>query len=292
MNTIQSRRRFLGVPSAGAAAAIAPTAVAAAVTPGAETLLSAPAPAVAAAAAPKEPYLDEKLFNLINEYLAAEDERQQLEDVLDRASKELEAKHPMPDVLLVRPEDHELELPDHHGYYDGLFFDGGNRSDYHDGMWIDALRRPLWKRLVEYTPPKLEPICQCEGFDPSPAARARADEIVAAYDEWWPKVHRRVRRRTGYTIEARLPPGFRAVDSRHERLTHLLSRLEAKINKARARTFPGLLAKAKIASMAAADPDDDPAIGSVLRDMLAMGDWMGWPPLHVNGKVFQSRGRA
>jgi ABC-type transport system substrate-binding protein len=47
MNVIQSRRRFLGVLSAGAASAIAPAALAATLAPAADTPLTAPAPAVA-----------------------------------------------------------------------------------------------------------------------------------------------------------------------------------------------------------------------------------------------------
>jgi hypothetical protein len=207
-------------------------------------------PAVPIAATVEEvPFLDAKLMKLVDDYLSADDERQRLEEVLHRAAEAQQAKYPMPDVLHVRPEDHEIELPDHRGYYDGLFFDGGNRRDYDDGVWIGVLRRPLWKRLVEYTPPNLEPVCQCEGFDPSPAARARADEIVAAYDEWWPKV----RRHTATGIEPRYPRGSGgvAVEKQSKRLEALLSKLEAKINKTRARTFVGILGKAKIASLAA-----------------------------------------
>jgi hypothetical protein len=115
MNAIQSRRRFLGVLSAGAASAVAPAAVAAALAPAAETLLKTPAPA-ATVSSP-----DAALLQLVNSYLAADDERQRLKEVLNRARKTQEAKYPMPDVLRVRPEDHELELPDHRGYHDGLF---------------------------------------------------------------------------------------------------------------------------------------------------------------------------
>jgi hypothetical protein len=240
------------------------------------------APIAAAVAGPEEPfewdmhYPDAKLFKLVNEYLAADEERRRLEGVIDRAQKVQEAKYPMPDVLRVRSEDAELELPDHNGVYDGLFFDRSSRKDYHDAMWIDHLRRPQWKRLAEYTPPNLEPVCHYEGFDPSPAARARADEIVAAYDDWWPKLHRRAARE----IKTRLPRGYRAVEKQEERLSRLLGRLEAKINKTRARTFPGLLAKAKIASLVVPEGDYDPALDAIQRDMLAMGQDLAWPGCH------------
>jgi hypothetical protein len=119
----------------------------------------APVPAVApvvavpiAATVEEVPFLDAKLMQLVDDYLSANDERQRLEEMLHRAAEAQEAKHPMPDALRVRPEDAELELPDHNGVYDGLFFDRSQRTDYHDVMWIDALRRPQWKRLAEFTP--------------------------------------------------------------------------------------------------------------------------------------------
>jgi hypothetical protein len=60
------------------------------------------------------------------------------------------------------------------------------------------------------------------------------------------------------------------MEKQRKRLEALLSRLEAKINKTRARTVVGILGKAKVASLAAPDPDDDPAISSFLRDTVAM----------------------
>jgi hypothetical protein len=278
MNTVQSRRRFLGVLSAGAASAIAPAAVAATLAPAAETALSTPAPAVAPSL-PHEaevPFLDADLMKLVNEYLTAHDEWRRLEEVLNRARKVQEAKYPMPDVLRVQPEDTELELPDQRGVYCGWLDQRAQRTNYHDGIWISALRKPQWKRLVEVDAPDGGSFYHHGSFDPSPAARARADEIVAAYDEWWPRTHRR----TARTIEPRYPRGFGAVEKQKRRLDALLSKLEVKIIKTRARTFAGLLAKAKVAVLAAPDldRDTDQAISAVMHDMIATGDELAlWP---------------
>src|ERR1700727_3063914 len=88
------------------AAAAVPTvpAIAKAVAPMAAvptTLPTAPVMAAPAVAAPEEPfdpetYPDAKLFKLVNEYLAADEERQRLEEVLDRARGRQAAKYPMP----------------------------------------------------------------------------------------------------------------------------------------------------------------------------------------------------
>jgi hypothetical protein len=273
-----SRRSILfGIAAAAAAGpAVALPLLGAAAVPSAETPLPGLAPAVATPL-PKmvdERFPDAALVKLINEYLTAHEEKERLDEIIERASKEQEARYPMPDELRVRPEDAELEIPDHNGTYDGPFLDRSGRTDYHDGRWIGALRRPQWKRLAEISPPKGEAFCHHECFDPSPAARVRADEIVAAYDEWWPKVHRRT---AASGIVPRLPRGFRAVEKQSERLEALLDKLETKINKTRARTFVGLMAKARIADLARAHDDTDPVVEALLRDALAMGESFGWP---------------
>jgi hypothetical protein len=56
-----------------------------------------------------------------------------------------------------------------------------------------------------------------------------------------------------------------------------LVRLEAKINKKRARTIEGLLARIRVACMAAVFEDQDETIQAALRDALKMGDDLGWP---------------
>jgi hypothetical protein len=281
MNTVQSRRRFLGVLSAGAAAAVAPAAVAATLAPAAETPLSVPLPAAAmpSPAGEDRPFPDAKLMKLVNRYLSLDAERERIAEITDRADEEHSARYPMPDALRVQPGDAELGLPQPRGNH-------GERFGYSlSNMQIDSMRKPEWDKIEIIDPPEGLQFAMGGGgevvrpFTPSPEARARADEIIRAYDEWHPKHHR-------------TPRGMRKYEAQSERLFERLSSLEARINKTRARTIVGLLGKAKIASMAAPDPFDDPAVGAFLRDMLAMGDWMGWPGCHVDGEVFEPRGRA
>src|SRR5437870_157697 len=106
------------------------------------------------------------------------------------------------------------------------------------------MRKPEWLETVVLDPPEgLQYARGAQGLQcyvPSPEARARADEIVAAYDEWSPKQD---------------APGSRKREARSERMFNKLSRLENKINKRRARTLVGLIAKGYVASVAAPDPD-------------------------------------
>jgi hypothetical protein len=77
---------------------------------------------------------------------------------------------------------------------------GGADESYDNKVWIDELRGEKW--------PVIEEIELREGLKhyldgrqfvlryvdpPTPAARARPDEIVRAYDEWWPRRHRQPR---------------------------------------------------------------------------------------------------
>jgi hypothetical protein len=103
------RRRFLGVLSAGAASAIAPAAVAATLAPAAEVPLISPVPTVAT------PSRDTALLQLFDEYMSTVAEHQRVYGLYKRGQAKHQAKHPMPEVLLVRPEDAELGLPDKPG---------------------------------------------------------------------------------------------------------------------------------------------------------------------------------
>jgi hypothetical protein len=189
-------------------------------------------------------------MDLAREYLRVDAERQKLDKATKRVTDAWEAKHPMPDALRVRPGDAELGLPQ------SCSDEALDRIGYSlMGCDIEEMRKPEWWETVTLDPP--EGLAYARGarglqsYVPSPEARARADEIVAAYDEWHPK---------------RSPRGIRGKEVRSERMWNKLSRLEKKINKTRAKTFIGLLAKGWIACIAAPDPDHDPAIGSLLRD--------------------------
>jgi hypothetical protein len=202
---------------------------------------------------PAAPFLDEGLMNLVRQYLELDAERQEFDKITSRMTKAWQKKHPMPEALRVQPGDADLFLPSF------VSEEALNRCGYSVGGHIEKMREPEWGRTVVFDPPEGFQYARgaevYEMYVPSPEARARADEIVAAYDEWWPK---------------HASAAARKRDVRSERMFKQLNRLETKINKKRAHTFVGLLAKGYIASIAAADPDDDPAIGAFLRDCRAM----------------------
>ncbi len=73
---------------------------------------------------------------------------------------------------------------------------------------------------------------------PSKAARARADQIVAAYDEW---------------AKERIPPrGYKKLARESDRAFDATTRLENKILKTRATTIEGMIAKIRCAHAQAA----------------------------------------
>jgi hypothetical protein len=194
-------------------------------------------------------------MNLVRQYLELDAERQKFDEVTERITAKWQAKRPMPDALRVRPGDAKLGLPCQFVSEHALEVFGYSTS-------VEDMRKPEWCRAVELDPPEELKYARyargasgVESYMPSPEARARADEIVAAYEEWFPKRH---------------PPGSRKREARSDRMFKRLNSLEAKINKKRARTIVGLLAKGYIASIAAPDPDDDPAIGAFLRDCRAL----------------------
>jgi hypothetical protein len=247
-----SRRALLfGIAAVGAVAspAVASAMLEPPMAPAVELPLSAPAPATAT------PSPDAALLQLFDEYMATVEEYQRVYGLYESGQAKHQERYPMPDVLRVRPEDAELELPDNNGMYDGLFFSRSSGEDY-DVRWVDVLRRPKWKRLIEITPPGGEPICHYAFFDPSSAARARADEIVAAYDKWQAKYWR-------------YPRELRSIGRQADRLSKQKDKLRAKIDRTRAHTIAGLAVKAQVAAIEGEEDTQfaDTTLESILRDI-------------------------
>jgi hypothetical protein len=207
--TPQASRRALlcGIPAvaaAGLAVGTVPNIVAIATAKAAE-----PEPVTAADPDP--------LVGRAKEYLAAATELQKIERVSKRLQEEHRAKYPMPDALLVRPEDDELGIPNRMkmvfmAWDEPIPPDHWCLKHYNDAWCIDRLRKPQWERLidVEFRPGtapynRFNGGVGLESFEPSPAARARADEIIAAYDGWKPKYDRD-------------PKGMAKLDRQHDRL--------------------------------------------------------------------------
>jgi hypothetical protein len=172
--TAPSRRGFLAVLSAGAASAVAPAALAAPLAPVTETALSG-----LPAAVPALPSPDAKLFKLLDEHRSAAIEQQRLykifEKLEDQWFRRRKREKPIPEVLRRRPEDSDLELPDmsaHDGFY-----------QHRHG--VDDLRGKTWllSSITGNIRDGGEHIFRARMVTPSPEARARADEIVSAFDK-------------------------------------------------------------------------------------------------------------
>jgi hypothetical protein len=249
MNATQSRRRFLGVLSAGAAATVAPAALAATLAPLAETAPSALAPAPAA------PSPDARLLELFDQYMATNAEYRHLHAIYERGRDKHQAKHPMPEVIQVQPGDAELglpECPDHARF--GLSYI----------CRISELQEAEWPVVETVEPPEGLQFYRVSGGEvvhyapPSAAARARADEIIEAHDRWEAKYWRE-------------PREVRSIERQADRANKRKDRLRAKIDRTRARTVAGLAAKAQVAAIEGEDDTQfaDTTLASILRDMRA-----------------------
>ncbi len=240
--TTPSRRGFLAVLSAGAASAVIPAALAAPIAPVTETALSGlPASMLGL------PCADAELFNLLEAYLSAAVEQRRLYKVFDKFEAEsfrLYQQQPIPDVLRQRPEDVELGLPK-------LM---ANESFYQKAHEVDHLRGKRWLHgnlIVEGD----RSIYTSLWTTPSSAARARADEIIAAYSKWIKRCDR-------------LPRGYRAAERAKNAAEGRLLAIERKIRGTRTRSLAGLIAKARMGHVL----DDKRFAVSLAADLLALDE--------------------
>lgn len=250
MNAIPSRRGFLTVIGTAAAAAAVPAIASATPAPLAENLPVGLPPAVAA------PSPDDGLLRLFDEYMVAKSDYRRLREKASRLDRKHADKHPMPDVVMVQPGDAELGLPEVPEIQ-------GQPLAYH--YRIFELKKTEWPVIEMAEPPEGLQFSRGGGGElvryeqPSPAARARADEIIAAHDKW----HRARWRKSA---------ADRAVERHRDAAEKLADRLRNKIDRKRAYTIAGLAAKAQLAALEGEDDAQfaDWTLASILRDMRAM----------------------
>jgi hypothetical protein len=193
---------------------------------------------------------DAKLLALVDKYFADDAEY----DRLSAAETELSTKHyasvPTPDVLRVRPEDEALGIQTSaslHYAHEEMLREGGLtvpkteqiKPSHYDHMSVADLRKPKWLTITKLDfPPDVGP-WYAGGFvgtryvEPSPAARARADEIIAAYDEW--------------NKAREMPESVALANDDLEAAVEELNELRNEIEDTPALTFAGLVAKARVA---------------------------------------------
>jgi hypothetical protein len=251
MNATQSRRRFLGVLSAGAAATVAPAALAA--TPWHPFLKPRPAPSCR----PWRPHPRMRACcscstNTLPLGLSTAGSRER-----PTACMKSTKRPPLPAALRVQPGDAELGLPE-------LPSEHVERAFGYD-LRIQELQSPEWPVVETIEPPEGLQFYSSRGGEvvhyapPSAAARARADEIIKAHAKWDRERDRE-------------PTALRAASRQRDAASKLADRLRSKIDRTRARTAAGLAVKAQVAAIEGEDDTQfaDYTLASILRDMKAL----------------------
>lgn len=213
--------------------------IAAAVPTAAPAMPPAAAPALRVlhdTVAPAIPHPDAKLFALIEQFVAADRKYRELRASIDRAEdhvKSTSKRAEMPDVLRWRKSDARLGVP--HPYVCNAF----PEPQFDRDMQVDPLRRKRWVLSTRVTVKghliKGMFYEKMTMFTPSKAARARADEIIAAYDVW-AKPAARV-----------YPRGFKKLEKECDRADKVASDLQFQVCEMRATTIDGMLAKVRAA---------------------------------------------
>jgi hypothetical protein len=124
----------------------------------------------------ERPHPDAELLSLAAKYVATEAEQSRL----CKLANELEdafLDEGKPEALRVRPGDAELGI---HAFF-------GRLGEDHNYFNIDVLRWPKWPHPDSKVEIEMGRIVAERLFEPSAEARARADEIIAANDQFWQK---------------------------------------------------------------------------------------------------------
>jgi hypothetical protein len=110
-----------------------------------------------------EPPADIAVLDLIERYRAAEAEHVRLGELAAEMVDNHTREHPKPEVMRIRAADRALGLPQPAS---------PKTTFYCLPFDVDALRKPRWQGTTRFVAR-------------TPEARARADEIVQAFEEWW-----------------------------------------------------------------------------------------------------------
>jgi hypothetical protein len=177
---------------------------------------------------PGWPERDGELLRLTDEYLVALRTWCELNIKVDRIEFEIDHRRtPKPDVLRCRETDADIGLPPLYPL-----------PEDHGAIWdrpmdIDPLRAEKWWTVTTVKSGD-EISSTCRAFEPSPAARARAAEIIAAFDAWRKK-------------DEKPPRGFKKLVRERDRAWCTVDRLEQRIADIRATTLEGMRAKIRCA---------------------------------------------
>jgi hypothetical protein len=180
------------------------------------------------------PAADLELVDLANQLVAAEAEFCRLNQIVDQMDGVRFAVTP-PDNLKVRASDAGLGIPKPD---ESSERHRPNGFEFYDACEVEKLRKSKW--TDEERSGKID---HDDGFtvtvrykQPSPEARARADEIIAAYDKWLKSTDRK-------------PRGYRAARRAYNNAEKRARELESQIHEIRATTVTGMIAKARCAQV-------------------------------------------
>lgn len=181
---------------------------------------------------PVLPHPDAELFALADQFIAADVKYRELNDRVERMRESFKhPRDPLPDVLRWSKSDLKLGLPNI------LIQLGWTEIDWHKEMQVEKIRAEkwiIWKRVtIKGHPVEGMYQDQLSMVAPSKAARARADEIIAAYDEW--------------AKEGVPPRGYKKAMRERDKADNIAASLEKKLTQTRASTIDGMLAKIRCA---------------------------------------------
>jgi hypothetical protein len=217
-------------------------------------------PGVPMFTAPPVNNLDAELLKLLDECSAADKEADRLGKLFSDHEKKAFAHRenvPIPDALRVRPEDGSLGLVQE---YDALAHGGmmeREKRDTYDRN--DTLRwtsdKWLYIERVEHGPDDWS--FHVARRAPSPAARARADEIIQAVAEWEKE-------------RCRTPHGYRRAEREWEVAIQRRDRLRGRVLALRPRTLAGIVGKARLVEeMISSGELDTPGEAEAMKRFLA-----------------------
>jgi hypothetical protein len=158
---------------------------------------------------------DAALFELIEQYLIANAKYVRLGEIASQMVNDHWKGHPKPEALRIRAADLVQGLPQ----------PASPKATFYNLSYdVDALRKPNWDATTGFVALTSE-------------ARARADEIVQAFEEWWSgaiasKKYRSIR-------------GLHAAECRMDMAGRLARHLQDKVIRTPARTLDGRIAKAR-----------------------------------------------
>lgn len=195
---------------------------------------------------------DQTLLHLVDHYVAAQAEYERLRKIASELEEAFLNKG-KPKVLRVQAGDAEL----------GIRAFIGRLGKDHNDFNIEVLRAPEWPAPDSKVELGMGRVIAERLVKPSAEARARADQLIAASDQW----------RT--ISKEKKPRRLLAAERERDECDDRIQALEERIAEMPAATIEGMIAKARCVVDEQYWPDSDDALSifsaSILRDLLARG---------------------